>query len=188
MEGNGAFNLRLLYSAERISAEVRRLADTISDDYEGRDLLLVVVLKGAFVFAADLVRRIKIPVTLDFIQLSSYSGTETTGTARLISDMPTPVAGRHVLVVEDIVDTGLSLNFLLERLRLRGPESLKVCALIEKKGRLRVDVAADYRGLTCTGGFIVGYGLDLEERFRELPAIYEVVANPSCGGPNDSTM
>jgi hypoxanthine phosphoribosyltransferase len=188
MEGTGKFTLRLFYSADRISAAVQRLADTISQDYEGQDLLLVVVLKGAFIFAADLVRRIKIPVTLDFIKISSYSGTESTGETSLLGDMLLPVAGRHVLVVEDIVDTGLSLNFLLERLGRRRPESLKVCALIEKEGRRRVNVAADYSGLVYTGGFLVGYGLDMEERFRELPAIYEVVANPSCGGPNDSTM
>lgn len=188
MEASGELELRLLFPADRISAEVQRLAAAISIDYAGQDLLLVVVLKGAFIFAADLVRRISIPFTLDFIRLSSYSGTESTGNVHLNSDILMPVAGKHILVVEDIVDTGTSLCFLLEQLNNKGPKSLKVCALIEKQDRRRTEAVADYTGMVCTSEFLVGYGLDLDERFRELPAIYEVAANPARGGLNDSTM
>lgn len=188
MEDIGEGRLRLLYPENRIAAEVQRLADEISADYAGKELLLVVVLKGAFIFAADLARRITLPVSLDFIRLSSYSGTETTGTVCQAGDIQMSVTGKHILVVEDIVDTGTSLAFLLEDLKRRGPESLRVCALIDKQGRRRDDLAADYTGLVCNGGFLVGYGLDLDERCRELPSIYEVLANPSCGGRNDSSM
>lgn len=179
--------LRLLYSGKRIAAEVRRLAQEISSDYTGQELLLVVVLKGAFFFAADLARCINLPLTIDFVKLSSYRGTETTGKVMITKDLETATAGKHVLVVEDIVDTGLSLAFLLENLRNKGPKSLKVCTLIDKRERRRVEVAADYVGIVCERGFLVGYGLDLDESRRELPAIYEVVNSPS-GGLNDSPM
>ena len=189
MEDMGEEKLRLLYPEKRIAAEVQRLADEISAEYAGKELLLVVVLKGAFIFAADLARRITVPLSLDFVRLSSYSGTETTGTVCKDGDIQMQVTGKHVLVVEDIVDTGTSLTYLLEDLKSRGPESLKVCALIDKQGRRRrEDLVADYTGLVCTGGFLVGYGLDLDERCRELPSIYEVMSNPSCGGRNDSSM
>ena len=184
----GEVKLRLLYTENRISTEVQRLADEITADYAGQELLLIVVMKGAFFFAADLARRIRLPLTLDFIRLSSYSGTDTTGKVFLVNDIETSVAGKHVLVVEDIVDTGLSLASLLLKLNCRGPKSLKVCALIDKQGRRRADVTADYSGIVCSGGFLVGYGLDLDERCRELPAIYEIETNPSCGGLNDSPM
>src|SRR5512141_1710860 len=178
MKNVAEVKLRLLYTENRISTEVQRLADEISADYAGQELLLIVVMKGAFFFAADLARCIRLPLTLDFIRLSSYSGTDTTGEVFLVNDIETPVAGKHVLVVEDIVDTGMSLVFLLQRLRSRGPKSLRVCALVDKQGRRRADVAADYTGIVCDDGFLVGYGLDLDERCRELPAIYEIETNP----------
>ncbi len=167
-------NLRLLYSAERISSEVERLASAISTDYEGEVLLLIVVLKGAIFFAADLARQIRCPILMDFVKLSSYKGMESTGTISITKDCEIPVAGRHVLVVEDIVDTGLTLTFLLARLRAEGPRSLKVCTLIDKKGHRKADVVPDYAGIVCEDGFLVGYGLDLDEQYRQLPAIYEV--------------
>lgn len=179
MEASEEFELRLLYSTERIAAEVERLAEAISVDYAGQDLLLVVVLKGAFIFAADLVRRITIPFNLDFIRLSSYSGTETTGSVYLVSDLQAEVRGKHILVVEDIVDTGTTLRFLKEQLEKKQPESVKVCALIDKPERRLAEVTADYTGMMCADEFVVGYGLDLDERFRELSAIYEVVAHPA---------
>jgi len=111
MDNSGEVRLQLLYPENRISAEVQRLADRITADYEGKELLLIVVLKGAFMFAADLARRIRLPVTLDFVRLSSYSGVETTGEVKLINDVSTTVAGKHVLIVEDVVDTGISLDF-----------------------------------------------------------------------------
>ncbi|KAF0215255.1 MAG: hypoxanthine [Geobacteraceae bacterium] len=186
-EKNRSVELRLLYTGKRIAAEVGRLAHEISSDYAGRELLLVVVLKGAFIFAADLARRIRLPLTVDFVKLASYNGMESTGKVVITKDIETAAAGKHVLVVEDIVDTGLSLAFLLESLRSRGPKSLKVCTLIDKRERRRVDVSADYVGIVCDRGFLVGYGLDLDESRRELPAIYEVVNSPS-GGLNDSPM
>jgi hypoxanthine phosphoribosyltransferase len=188
MEIIEGINLRLLYPENRISTEVQRLADDISADYAGQELLLVVVLKGAFIFAADLARRIRLPLSLDFIRISSYSGMETRGQVFLADDFEMSVENKHVLIVEDILDTGVSLDFLLQRLRRSGPKSIKVCTLIDKQGRRRSGVTADYTGMVCDSGFLVGYGLDLDERCRELPSIYEVVANPSCGGPNDSPM
>jgi hypoxanthine phosphoribosyltransferase len=170
--------LRLLYSEERIAAEVARLAAEISSDYAGEELVLVVVLKGAFVFAADLARRIRLPLSVDFVRISSYCGTETTGEVVLIKDIDTPLAGRNVLVVEDILDTGLSLAFLLTHLARKEPKSLKVCTLIDKRGRRRSAVSPDYTGIVCDDRFLVGYGLDLNEYCRELPAIYEI--------PNDA--
>ena len=180
--------VRLLYPEDRISAEVQRLADEISADYAGQELLLIVVLKGAFIFAADLARCIRLPLSLDFIRISSYSGMATRGEVSLDDDIGISVENKHVLVVEDILDTGTSLRFLLHRLRRSGPKSLKVCTLIDKQGRRRGGVTADYTGMACDGGFLVGYGMDLDERCRELPSIYEIVSNPSCGGSNDSPM
>lgn len=167
--------LHLLYSEERISAEVERLAAEISTDYENEPLLLIVVLKGALFFAADLARQIRCAVEMDFVKVASYRGTESTGTITITKDWESAVAGRNVLVVEDIVDTGLTLTFLLARLRAEGPRSLKVCALIDKKQHRKVDAVPDYTGIVCDDGFLVGYGLDLDEQYRQLPAIYEII-------------
>ena len=175
------FNLKELYSRERIETEVSRLAGEISAAYAGEQLLVVVVLNGALFFAADLVRALRVPIELDFVKLSSYTGTRTTGNVLIKKDLETSVAGRHVLVVEDIVDTGLTLTFLLDQLRGRGAKSLRVCALIDKKERRRAVISPDYVGITCAGGFLVGYGLDLDERMRELSAIYEIIQNPLGG-------
>lgn len=171
------FNLQELYSKQRIKAEVSRLAGEISAAYAGKELLVVVVLKGALFFAADLVRALRVPVQMDFLKLSSYAGTRTTGTVLIQKDLDASVAGRHVLVVEDIVDTGLTLNFLLDLLRQRGAQSLSVCTLIDKTERRQADITPDYVGISCPGGFLVGYGLDLDERMRELSAIYEIIEN-----------
>ena len=171
---HGGLRLHPRYPAERIRAEVERLAREISRDYDGETLVVVTVLKGAFFFAADLVRYLTIPVELDFVRLASYAGTSTTGQVRLVKELEISVAGRHVLVVEDILDTGLTLACLLEHLRGRAPRSLRVCTLLDKRERRRVDCPVDYVGISCGGGFLVGYGLDLDERFRELPAVYEV--------------
>ncbi len=173
-EKQRGYTLCLSYSAERISSEVERLASAISTDYEGKALLLIVVLKGAIFFAADLARLIRCPIVMDFVKISSYEGTKSTGTITITKDCEIAVAGRHVLVVEDIVDTGLTLSFLLARLHAEGPLSLKVCTLIDKKGHRKVDVIPDYAGIVCEDGFLVGYGLDLDEQYRQLPAIYEV--------------
>ncbi len=174
-------DLRILYSGERIASEVSRLAAEISAFYADKDLLVVVVLKGAFFFAADLLRALRIPVQVDFLSLSSYDGQLSTGNVTLKRDLATDVAGRDVLVVEDIIDTGLTLAFLTDLLRQRGVRSLRVCTLIDKKRHRAAEVTPDYLGISCDDGFLVGYGLDLDERLRELPAIYEVIENPLGG-------
>lgn len=180
--------LRLAFPEKRIASEVIRLADEISVDYAGEELHLIVVLKGAFMFAADLARHIRLPLAVDFVRLASYSGTESTGTVTITQDIESAITGKHVLVVEDIVDTGLTLSFLLENLRCKGPKSLKVCTLLDKRAQRRLYLTVHYAGITCNDGFLVGYGLDLDEQCRELPDIYEVVHNPSSGGLNDSPV
>ncbi len=167
--------LREIYSADRIEREVSRLAREISADYAGKELLVVVVLKGAFIFASDLLRRLTVPVMVDFIEISSYAGKNSTGRHTLTKDMTIPVAGRHVLIVEDIIDEGLSLSFLLEIIRAGNPETLKVCALIDNRRRRSVPVEPDYFGMRCVCPYLVGYGLDMDQRYRELPALYEIV-------------
>ncbi|HBG05784.1 MAG: hypoxanthine phosphoribosyltransferase [Geobacteraceae bacterium GWC2_58_44] len=174
-------NLRVLYSRERIEAEVSRLAAEIADAYAGRELLVVIVLKGALFFAADLLRAMRVPVEMDFLKLSSYHGTQSTGKVLIEQDLVTDVAGRDVLVIEDIVDTGLTLSFLLDLLRQRGARSLGVCTLIDKRQRRQLEVTPDYIGISCADGFLVGYGLDLDERMRELPEIYQIIENPLGG-------
>jgi hypoxanthine phosphoribosyltransferase len=162
------------FSREWIEQAVRRLGEEISADYAGKELLVVVVLKGAFIFAADLVRNLTVPVMVDFVEITSYAGMNSTGRATITKDLTLPVRGRHVLVVEDIVDGGLSLSFLLETLRLRNPESMRVCTLIDNQRRRSVSVDPDYAGIRCTCGYLVGYGLDMDQRYRELPALYEL--------------
>jgi len=175
------FNLQELYSKKRIETEIARLAGEINTAYAGEELLVVVVLKGALFFAADLVRALRVPLEMDFVKLSSYLGTETTGSVLIKKDLETSVAGRHVLVIEDIVDTGLTLTFLLDLLRQRGAKSLSICTLIDKTERRQTVINPDYVGIACSGGFLVGYGLDLDERMRELSAIYEIIEKPLEG-------
>ena len=171
-DGNTPVDLQPLFTREQIAAAVTRLAGQISADYAGKEVVLVVVLQGAFIFAADLAREISIPVVFDFIRLSSYDGMETTGEPFLLVDTSIPIQDRHVLIVEDIVDTGISLSYLLQALQARNPASLRTCALIDKIERRRVDIRVEYRGLLCTHGFLIGYGLDLNGNWRQLPAIY----------------
>jgi hypoxanthine phosphoribosyltransferase len=164
---------RVLVSEDAIRERVAELARQISKDYEGvRSLTLVGVLRGAFIFLADLSRRITVPRRVDFIALSSYESESTTaGAVRLIMDVRAPLEGEHVLVVEDIVDTGLTLDYLLRTLRARGPKSLKSCVLLEKPERLKVKVPIDYLGFTIPDQWVVGYGLDSADRYRCLPYI-----------------
>jgi hypoxanthine phosphoribosyltransferase len=179
--------LQVLYSTERIQSEVARLAKEINAAYQDRELLVVVILNGALFFAADLLRALRVPIQMDFVKLSSYQGTQSTGKVLIKKDLEAEVAGRDVLVVEDIVDTGVTLSFLTDILRRRGAKSLSVCTLIDKTAHRVADVTVDFAGISCAGGFLVGYGLDLDERFRELPAIYQVVENP-VGGLNDTPV
>ena len=165
--------MQLLFSSEQISAEVRRLGKEISRDHEGRDLLLVGVLKGSFLFFADLARTITAPVTIDFVRLASYgSETRTSGIVEIRKDLELPIEDQDVIIVEDIIDSGCTLETLYHRLLLRKPRSLKVCTLIDKRARREAPIEADYVGLTLEDGFVVGYGLDYDEQYRNLPDIY----------------
>jgi hypoxanthine phosphoribosyltransferase len=170
------FTLRMKYSTERIDREVQRLAGEISADYVGRELLVIVILKGAFVFAADLIRKISVPMEVDFIEIASYCGTDSTGRTIVTKDVTIPVTKKHVLIVEDIIDEGRCLSFLLETLRRKAPASLKVCTLIDNRRRRSVNLEPDFVGIRCDSGFLVGYGLDMNQKYREFPALYEIVA------------
>ena len=165
---------RLLYSENRIAEEVERLAREIDLAYAGEELVLVVVLKGAVFFAADLARKIRVPLLLEFVKLTSYSGMNSTGTVILTKDVDGAITGKNVLIVEDIIDTGLSLSFLRESLEKKQPKTLRICTLIDKKERRQLEINADFVGIECPKGFLVGYGLDLDGKLRELPAIYEM--------------
>jgi hypoxanthine phosphoribosyltransferase len=161
-----------LLDEDVIQQKVRELARKISGDYAGRSPLLVGILKGAWVFMADLVRQVSIPVTCDFLGVSSYgASTESSGVVKIVADLKKPVEGKEVLLVEDIVDSGLTLNFLIESMRLRRAKSVRVCALLDKPTRHRVDVKLDYLGFTVPDRFLVGYGIDYAERYRNLPYI-----------------
>jgi len=161
---------RVLITGEDIQKKVSEIAGKISTDYRDRHPILIGVLKGSFVFMADLVRKLSIPVEIDFVQLASYeAGRETSGCVRLVRKLETPVKGRHVLVIEDIVDSGLTLSFLLDYLGRQQPASLKVCAMFDKPSRRNIDVPVDYVGFTVPDEFFVGYGLDFNQQFRCLP-------------------
>jgi hypoxanthine phosphoribosyltransferase len=163
---------RILISGEEIQSTVRRLGEEITRDYEGRSLLLVGVLKGAFVMMADLSRHVRLPLEFDFMAVSSYgAATRTSGVVRILKDLDHDIEGQDVLLVEDIIDSGLTLNYLLKNLRSRRPASLEVCALLQKEGIQQVPLDVRYRGFMIPPEFVVGYGLDFAERFRNLPYI-----------------
>ncbi|HTT70835.1 MAG TPA: hypoxanthine phosphoribosyltransferase [Anaeromyxobacteraceae bacterium] len=163
--------LEVLLSEEQLEARVLEMGAAITRDYAHKPLKLVGVLKGSFVFMADLARAIDLPVKIDFIGTSSYAGTSTSGVVRITSDLSRPIEGEHVLLVEDIVDTGLTMKYLLENLDTRKPASVKICALLEKPARARTKVAIDYKGFEIPDVFVVGYGLDWDGRLRNLPYI-----------------
>jgi len=165
---------RILFSREKIEAAVKRLAAEIRKDYLGKRPLLIGILKGSFMFMADLIRLLDFPLEVEFVRLSSYGGRETTGKVREVQGLLSPVKGRDVLVIEDIVDTGLTTGFLLDYLQKEMPASLKLCALTDKPSRRRTPVTIDYLGFTAPNKFLVGYGLDLDEKYRNLPDIYVV--------------
>jgi hypoxanthine phosphoribosyltransferase len=163
---------RVLITQAEIRQKLRELGDQITQDYAGRDLLLIGVLKGAFVVMADLSRHIRLPVETDFMAVASYgAATKTSGVVRILKDLDHDLEGRDVLLVEDIVDSGLTLNYLLKNLRGRRPASLEVCALLKKTGIQRVHLEVRYVGFEIPPDFVVGYGLDFAEKFRNLPYI-----------------
>lgn len=163
---------KILLNEDQISARVRELGQKISADYAGKDLLVVGILKGAFIFMSDLVRQISIPVEVDFMATSSYGqSTQTSGVVKVLKDLDTPIEGRHVLIVEDIIDSGLTLSYLTEILRSRKPESIRVAVLLDKPERRQTSLAADYVGFTIPDEFVVGYGLDFDSKYRGLPYV-----------------
>ncbi len=162
---------RILLDRATILRRVRELGAMVSRDLAGQELLAVVILKGATIFAADLLRSITIPVCLDFMEVSSYCGAESTARVTLVKDLKSPVDGRNLLLIEDIVDTGLTLSYLTRRLAALGPSSLRVCALLSKPARRQTQVEIDYLGFTIEDQFVIGYGLDHGERHRNLPDI-----------------
>jgi len=167
---------RVVFTAEEIAREVQQLANRISQDYEGKELILIGVLKGAFIFLADLVRQLTIPVQLDFVRVASYGpGTESSGKIRITTDVELDLQGRDVLIVEDIVDSGLTTAFLKKHLASKKPRSVKICTLLDKRERRTVSIPLEYVGLQLEKGFVVGYGLDCNEANRQLPGIYELM-------------
>jgi hypoxanthine phosphoribosyltransferase len=167
--------LTKLFDEHEIRAAVKRLAQAISRDFDDEEIILVSVLKGSFMFISDLMREIKNPVVVDFIRATSYGcDTTTSGTVTLTKDLETDIAGRNVIIVEDIIDSGLTLTAIKELLLARRPRALKICALVDKRARRKVQIEGDYVGFSMEDGFIVGYGVDYAERYRNLPAIYVV--------------
>ena len=166
-------NRKVLLDDEAIARRVAELAEQISADYEGEKVLLICVLKGAVIFTSDLMRRLKIPVEIDFIAVSSYgSDTASSGVVRILKDLESSIQGKDVVIVEDIVDTGLTLNYLRKNLLSRQPRSLKVVTLLDKPARRRVEFTPDYCGFEIPDHFVVGYGLDFNENYRQLAGIY----------------
>jgi hypoxanthine phosphoribosyltransferase len=177
-----AEDIEPLIDEKTLQARIAELGQNLTQEYAGKPLTLVGVLKGSLFFLADLARAIDLPLTVELLGVSSYAGgTETTGEVRITSDVTRPLAGQHVLVVEDIVDTGLTMNFLMNNLRARQPASVKVCALLVKPSRARVPVHVDHRGFTVDDIFLVGYGLDYGERYRNLPYVGRMKRTPVNG-------
>lgn len=165
-------NIKVLLEEKVIVEKTAELAARISRDYEGKDLVIIGILKGSFMFLSDLVKRVTVPHIIDFMKVSSYgSSTQHSGVVQILLDISKPVEGKHVLVVEDIVDTGLTMKYLLENLETRHPASVKVCSLLEKPARTRVKIRIDYLGFTIPDKFVIGYGLDWEEKYRNLPYV-----------------
>ncbi len=163
---------KILFTQEEIADIVRNMGRQISEDYKGKNLLLVGVLKGSLVFMADLMREITVPCSLDFLSVSSYGGgTVTSGEVRILKDLDSSLEGKDLLIVEDILDSGVTLSFLLKTLSARRPASIRLCTLLDKPERRRVDIHADYIGASVPDEFIVGYGLDYAEKYRNVPYI-----------------
>jgi hypoxanthine phosphoribosyltransferase len=162
----------VLISREEIDKMVSGLADRITKDYQGREVVMVGILKGSFIFMSDLVRKIDLPMVIDFMSVSSYyGGTKSSGVVKIVKDLDNDIEGKHVIIVEDIVDSGLTLAHLKEMLLTRNPASLAVCAAFDKPDRRKVDIAAEYTGSKIPDEFIIGYGLDYDGKFRNIPDV-----------------
>jgi len=177
------YHLNPLLSRNQIGSIVKGLADRISKDYDGRELVLVCILKGAFMFLSDLIRHLQIPVKVDFVRLASYgAGMKTSGNIEITKDVEIPIEDKDVLIIEDIIDSGRTLKFLKERLILSNPRSIKVCVLLDKKERRQVEIEAEYLGKEVENVFVVGYGIDFNEAYRNLPEIYYVTTDDQQKG------
>ena len=164
--------LRVLLSEDEIREKVRELGGKITADYKNSNLMLVTVLKGAVVFLADLMRQIDVPAEIDFMVVSSYgSGVKSSGVVKIVKDLDVPLAGKDILIVEDILDSGLTLSYIKEMLESRGPRSIRIATLLDKPSRRKVDLQADYIGFSVPDEFVIGYGLDYDEKYRNLPYI-----------------
>lgn len=164
--------LRVLLSEDEIREKVRELGGKITADYKNSTLMLVTVLKGAVVFLADLMRQIDVPAEIDFMVVSSYgSGVKSSGVVKIVKDLDVPLAGKDILIVEDILDSGLTLSYIKELLESRGPRSIRIATLLDKPSRRKVDLQADYIGFSVPDEFVIGYGLDYDEKYRNLPYI-----------------
>lgn len=162
----------VLYSEEQIQAKVRELGEELSKDFAGRNPLVICVLKGAFIFMADLVKHITVPLEVDFMAVSSYgASTKSSGVVKIIKDLDVPVEGRNILIIEDIIDSGLTLSYLIDVLERRNAQSVTVVALFDKPDHRTVDLEPDYKGFTIPDAFVVGYGLDYAEKYRNLPFV-----------------
>ena len=167
-----ADRIDVLYSEEELDKRIRELGDEISRDYAGKEITLICILKGASFFACELAKHISVPVYIDFMQVSSYGNeTESSGVVKIVQDLDDPIRGKNVIVVEDIIDSGRTMHYLFQILRTRGPESLKLCSLLNKPDRRVTEVEIDYTGFDIPDKFVVGYGLDYAQSYRNLPFI-----------------
>jgi len=164
-------SIGVFLSKEKIQSRVQELAEQINREFKDQEVVVVGVLNGSFIFCADLVRALTVPVSVEFVSLSSYEGTESSGEVSFRMDVKQSLVGKNVIIVEDIVDTGLTITFLMKHMKLKNPKSLKLCSLLLKRARLKIDVAIDYLGFDIEDKFVIGYGLDFDGRFRELPYI-----------------
>ncbi len=168
-------NYKILLTEKQIQKRVKRLGKIISDDYRGKEPVIICMLKGAVYFFADLIKHIDIPVMIDFARLSSYRNGTTSGKMELIADITAEIENRDVLIVEDIVDSGKTLSYFIDLLKEKKPASIKICTFLDKKERREVDITADYIGFDIPCGFVIGYGLDYAERYREFPFLAEII-------------
>jgi hypoxanthine phosphoribosyltransferase len=178
---------KVLIPQNRLQERVSELGQQISSAFEGKDLVIVAILKGSFVFAADLLREMKIQCSIDFMGISSYAGQPGSGVVRITKDLDESIAGRNVLLVEDIIDTGLTANYLLHNLRQRKPASVDLCALLDKSARRLIDLPIPYRGFEIPDVFVVGYGMDYQQRYRQLPHIAVLQVNGYQSAPPEPT-
>lgn len=163
--------LKVMYTEEQIQSRIKEIAQMIDNDYKGKELIVISVLKGAIFFTVDLVKKMETPVTLEMIQVSSYQGTQSTGNVIIKKGLDEDISGKDVLIVEDIIDTGYTLKYLKEYLQTLNPNSLKIAVLADKKERREIDVDIDYTGFEIENKFIVGYGFDIDQKYRNIPYI-----------------